>query len=482
MAAMLICLATSVASLGAQAASPDQADIVTALRNGDAQGALARAQAALRHTPRDCSLLSLEAIAFTGLHQQQPALSAFEKALTICPSYLPALIGAAQIQYAQAPPSAIPLLTRILLLQPENAAVHGMLATALRSQSMCAEALPHYQASTTLFPSRPDLQQGYGSCLASSGDPRSALAQYLSLLAARPNDSIRYDVAVLQWKSHANEEALSTLAPLLGEPAQSSPLSLASRIHEDQGETPQAVELLRRAILAAPSEPANYLDFATIAFNHKSFQVGIDMLNAGLKQLPNAASLYVARGVLEVQVSNSQLAVADFGKAHALDPKLSFAADAIGIMHSQQHESGDSLSLFTAEARQSPNDPLLQYLLAEELSNTSAGDPAANLNAAIAAAVRAVSVDPQYKAAHDLLAVLYIRAGKPELAIQQAELALTQDPNDEDALYQEMMACRASGQREKVQALTARFNEARRANEQRQQSTDRYRLQDEVAQ
>jgi tetratricopeptide (TPR) repeat protein len=123
----------------------------------------------------------------------------------------------------------------------------------------------------------------------------------------------------------------------------------------------------------------------------------------------------------------------------------------------------------------------LQYLLAEQLSNSASGDQSENLRAAIAAAVRATTLDPNYKAAHDLLAVLYIRAKQPELAIQQAELALVQDPNDQSALYQEMMALRNSGRKDQIQSLTARFSDARKSNARRQQDTDRYRLQDELS-
>jgi hypothetical protein len=101
--------------------------------------------------------------------------------------------------------------------------------------------------------------------------------------------------------------------------------------------------------------------------------------------------------------------------------------------------------------------------------------------AAIAAAVRATTLDPNYKAAHDLLAVLYLRAQQPQLAIQQAELALAQDPNDQNALYQEMIALRNSGRKDQIQSLTARFNDARKSNAKRQQDTDRYRLQNELS-
>ncbi len=470
-----------MAQAGQATGTVTRTDVIRALRSGDNQGALALATKALASDPRDCSLLSLQAIALTGLQQPQPALQSFRKALNYCPSYLPALEGAAQIEFAQQSPEAATLLRRILVLQPADPTTHAMLATLLRAQSNCADALSHYEASKSLLPGRPDLLQGYGSCLATTGDLKSALAAYLQLLSSHPAESIRYDVALLQWKTHASDDALTTLAPLLTEAHQESALALASRIHEEKGDTPQAVSLLREAILASPDDVENYLDFASIAFTHQSFQVGIDMLDAGLKRLPDVAALFVARGVLEVQLSRGDAAIADFEQAHRLDPKLSFAVDAVGIMKSQQHQSAESLGLLEAQAKLHADDPLLQYLLAEQLSESAADESGERLKAAIAAAKRATTLDPAYKAAHDLLAVLYVRAKQPGLAVQEAELALAQDPNDQDALYQEILVRRRSGDTAQLQALTLRFNEARKENEKRQQATDRYRLQDQVS-
>jgi tetratricopeptide (TPR) repeat protein len=463
----------------AQQPSSSAAEIVGQLRQGNNQQALSLAKQALAVHPEDCQLLSLQALALTGLAQPDAALQSFKKALTKCPVYLPALEGAAQIAYAQSSPTAPPLLNRILALQPNNLLAHAMLASALRKEGKCNEAETHFEASRSLFPNQPQLQQDYGYCLVQTGDLKTAQKEYDELLASKPSDNIRYDVALLQWKTHADDEALATLASLVSSGQQEAALTLASRIHEEKGETPQAVELLRSAIVLSPDNVDNYLQFADIAFVHKSFEVGIDMLNAGLKRLPNSAPLYLARGVLEVQISKFDVAIADFEQAHHLDPKLSFAEDAMGLMQSQQHKDAASLAFFKEKAKLHPDDPFLLYLLAEQLSQESEGTNQAD---AIAAAKRATVLDPHYQPAHDLLAVLYLRVNQPELAIKQAELALTEDPNDQTALYQEIMAKRRMGDTEEVRALTAKLNALRSENARREQATDRYRLEDDVSQ
>ncbi len=70
-----------------------------------------------------------------------------------------------------------------------------------------------------------------------------------------------------------------------------------------------------------------------------------------------------------------------------------------------------------------------------------------------------------------------MRAKEPALAIEQAERTLAQNPTDESALYQELLAKRRLGQTGSLDALTARLVAARQANALKQQKVDRYQLQ-----
>ena len=196
-----------------QAPPRGRADVIRELQAGNNQQALALAREALEAAPGDCSLLSLQGIAYTALGQTQPALESFRKALSSCPAYLPALEGAAQIEYARGSTEARPLLERILQLQPGNPTANAMLATRMKSDSDCPAALPHFSSSSPLFPTRPDLVEAYASCLAGTGDLPAALTLYTELLATHPNDTTRYNVALLQWKTHVPADALDTPGP-----------------------------------------------------------------------------------------------------------------------------------------------------------------------------------------------------------------------------------------------------------------------------
>jgi tetratricopeptide (TPR) repeat protein len=185
--------------------------------------------------------------------------------------------------------------------------------------------------------------------------------------------------------------------------------------------------------------------------------------------------LYLARGVLQVQLSNYDAAVADFEKAHALDSRLSFVEDAMGMIRSQQHDWAGSLKIFQQQAAKHPQDPLLQYLYAEALARDNGNDTEQNTARAIAAVKNALALEPDYQPARDLLCTLLLKTNRYTEVIDQARIALKSDPTDQSALYQEIQAQRRLGNKEAIQPLVSRLEELKR----RQQVTQtQYLLED----
>lgn len=472
-AAALVLAALNLPALSQQS---DPGRVVELLRAHQDQQALASANQMLAQHPHDCRLLSLRGIALNDLQRPADAEQSFRDTLKFCPEDLAALEGAAEIAYARKQPDAAELLRRILAVHPQDVTAHAMLASIDRRKGDCHAALPHFEASHALFASRPGFREGYAFCLAQTGQETLAEAAYKMVLEEAPNATARYNLALVEWKLHDADSALSTLRPLLGSGANETELTLGSRIAEGAGDTPLAVQLLRSAILEDPKDEANYLEFAQIAFNHHSFQVGIDMIQAGLAQLPEAAPLYLARGVLEVQLSQSSQAIADFERAHALDPQLSLAIDAMGIVESQQYKQPAALALFAQQASLHPKDALLQYLYAEALSEANAESD--STGKAIAAAERSIALEPEYSPSRDLLALLLLRANQPQKALEEAQAALKITPNDDAALYHEIMAKRRLGQNDEVQALVKQLAIMRSENARKETASHHYVLQD----
>jgi len=453
--------------------------VIELLRLHHYRQSLTQVNQLLTAAPRDCRLLSLRGMALSGLQKPVEAVQSYKEALRNCPDDLLALEGAAGIEYARRQQDTAVLLNRVLEIHPADVTANAMLASIYRSEGKCRRALPHFAASSRLFPERPQYQQAYAYCLAGTGHYRQAAANYQQAMGVHPDAATLFNLALVQWKLHEDKSALATLTPLLKNPNQESVMTLGAQLAEETGDTPLAVKLLRSAIVQQPDDVKNYLQFAQIALNHHSPKVGIDMLNAGLTQLPNAAQLYLARGVLEVQISEFDAAIADFQKAHRLAPQLSLAMVAMGIMDSQQYKQTAALELYHREAKLHPGDGFLEYLYAEALSESS--DTKEANSKAIAAANRSVGLQPDYAPARDLLALLYLRVNKPRQAVIEAQAALRIHPMDDVAMYHEIMAYRRLGQKAKVRELVKKLAGIRREKALQRKSEPGYVLRDATA-
>lgn len=463
----------------AQGAAASISSLVQALRNGQNSAALQISDSLLRTNPRSAQIWSLRAIALSRTGQRSEALAAYQHALEITPEYLPALEGAAQLQYRAQSDEAIPLLRRIVKLQPDNQTAHAMLGALEARQKQCGPAVQDFAAASSLVDTQPDALMAYGVCLAHLNRHSEAAGEFQKLLAARPSSSTaRYDLALEQWRSSSQDEPLSTLQPLLdAQPPDARALRLAAAIYESRNETPQAVKLLRESILADPTDEASYLDFATLAFTHGSYAVGADMITAGLTKIPDSPGLYMARGVLYAQNGDFEKAMDDFQHAHELDPAHSMSASAEGIAFSQHHDQKAALEQFRRQVREHPKDPLGYYLLAEALSWAPAnGDHRESASAAecIAMATKATQLDPHLVQAWDLLASQYLDEGKVEEATKASRTALSIDPKDQQALYTLILALRKTGSRAELQKLVQNLTELRREQDVENNRTKRY--------
>ena len=293
------------------------------------------------------------------------------------------------------------------------------------------------------------------------------------------NSHARYALAAAQLANHQGKDAIETLQPLLMEKEPDpNVLALASSAYEGEGDTPKAVELLRQAIVLNPKKIKYYLDFATLSFNHQSFQVGVDMVNVGLKRTPDAAPLYVARGVLYIQMAQYEQGEADFQTATRLNPRESSGAIAQGMAQIQQSNLDEALATVNSQIKLHPREAFLYYLKAQILvqKGTAAGTP--EFKEAIAAATRAAQLNPEFVLPRDILGNLYLKSGQLDLAIAQCRLALHINPSDQESLYHLIQALRQSGKSSKTEMaeLVKRLADLRRESREQEGSANQYKL------
>ncbi|MFZ0302145.1 MAG: tetratricopeptide repeat protein [Terracidiphilus sp.] len=464
----------------ASAQTGDRAEsIAAALSNGKYAKALQMLRPALQTSPGDAQLWAMQGAALAGLGDTKQALISYRSALKIDPGYLPALHGAAQIEFDSASPEAIPLLQRLLKLQSQDEIAHGMLAVLEYQQRDCSEAVNQFEKTGSLFDTKPGALHAWATCLVRLHQPDQAVPLLERTLAQNPDDEHeRRLLACLQLMAHQPQDALSTLAPLLSGNSDADALELASSAYEDAHETEKAVDALQQAIVLNPDKTQLYVDFAAIASAHQSFLVGINVVNDGIALHPNDAALYFARGVLHVQLAQYDKAQSDFENAYRLDPNQSLSTAALELSAVQQNDLDRALTNVEEKLKRRPNDPILLYLEADVLIERGADPGTTEFQRAMRSAQNAVRLGPELEPAHSVLAKIYLQAGSFQQAVAECHKALQIDPTDQASVYHLIQALRKSGQTGEIPDLLKRLAQLRQDATVKEREQYRYRLVD----
>ena len=467
------------AALG-QVPASDVSAITGALRSRDFEQALQLLHPALERSPNNAQLWMLQGLAYFGQGDRKRALSSYQAALKIAPEYFPALEGAAQLEYEAGNSAAEPLLEHILRLRPDDATAHAMLAVLAYKKGDCAAAVQHFGRAGALLDAQPGALQEYGACLLRLKEGEKAVAVFQRILDSHPDDPLaRRALAAVQLEADKPQNAISTLQPLMlsGDPDVSA-MRLAATAYEANKQTPEAVKVLRQAIVKDPHNVDLYVDFADLAMTHQSFQAGVEMLNTGIGLSPSAARLYLARGVLYVQLADFEKAETDFEKAEELDPQQTLSAAAQGMLEEEKDQSDPAKALATVRSKltKKPEDAFLWYLQAAIMDQQAPAPGSADFQQALRSAKKAVALQPGLTAAHNVLAKLYLRSGDIRSAINECHTALQQNPNDQTALYHLVLALRKTDDKGEIPEVLKRLAKARQQATQEEAEHNRYKL------
>ncbi|PYU87118.1 MAG: hypothetical protein DMG51_03330 [Acidobacteria bacterium] len=395
--------------------------ISSALRAGEFDKAVELSRVALKASPSNAQLWTLQGIAYAGKGDGKEALTSFQRALKISPNNIAALAGAAQIEYQEGNQSAMPLLNHLLQLRPADPTAHAMLAVLEYRQGHCGAAVPHFEKAGQLLDTQLDALHALATCLVRLKRLDGAAATFQRAVALHPDDR-------------------------------------------------------REPLLLDPRNVSLYLDFANICFAHESFQVGVDVISEGLMLQPSAEELYVARGVLYAQLAQYDKAEADFEKAYDLNPNQSLSAAAQGLVAVQANDLDHALASIQSKLARNPNDPLLLYLQADVLSQKGVDPGTPEFQLAMRSARRAVTLQPALAAARAVLAKMYMQTGAYKEAIEQCRKALTSDPKDQTAVYRLIQALRKTGQKKEIPELLQRLAQLREQATQEERERYRYKL------
>ena len=437
---------------------PEYSDAVRLVQQQHWNEALKKIRALEASQPENPKLRNLEGLALLGAGDVQGATAVFERVLARRPDFFPSLKNLAILEFNGGMPGAAARTAAALRLNPRDPMLNAYGAiTALERKDagavkQCLEMAGAARANLPI-----ELEARLGVLLGTRGLYRQAAEVFQEVIgrgADRP--ALRYNLGLAQFLSGDYGAAALTLEA--GRPT-SEGLNLLAQAYEKSGQTQKAIDALRAAATLDPADENNYLDLANLCLDHNAYAVGIEVVEAGLKQRPESARLRLELGLLRAQSGHFDEAQEEFERAGRLDPTSTLPVAAAELAGIQQNRLPETITGLREKVKRNESSPVLWYLLGWALVRNGAGDGTPEFLEAQADFRKAIERDPRLSYPYVELGKLYLRTGEAARAVPLLEKAVVLAPHDRSVFYQLALAYRRINQPERARQMLAKVRE-----------------------
>jgi tetratricopeptide (TPR) repeat protein len=265
-----------------------------------------------------------------------------------------------------------------------------------------------------------------------------------------------YGLALAYFGTGEYDKCIATLDVLVAHGnTRPEAFSLLGVAEEKSGHTKEAYDAFRRGILANPADSLNYLNIATLACGHLSYDLAIEILTSGIARIPNSHELFLSRGIANTLGGQFAQAQQDYNQAIGLAPSDAGSYLAMGL---SQLEAGDldrAIQSFVNSSARDSKDAVSYYFTAEALIQKGVSPGTAAFDQAKQAADRAISLDPGFAYAYRDRAKLELHANETDQAIIDLEHARAADPKSSSILYLLGQAYQRKGRTSEAKELLA---------------------------
>jgi tetratricopeptide (TPR) repeat protein len=423
--------------------------------------ALASLRPLLDRYGNNAKVLNLEGLALAGAARIPEACAAFQKALRLHPEFWPALKNLAVVEWNGGLPQAAEHTEAALKTVPADPVLnaYGSLGAIARQDTKLT--LDRLQRSGDLVRVLPlELRYKLGVQLGEIGlYPQSISVFEQMLRSGADSPSLRYNLALAQFRAAQYQDSINTLEPLRSKSLASDSLNLLAQAYEHTGQTQKAADTFREAIAKNPKDENNYLDLANLCVDAGLLDKGVSVIDAGLAQLPESARLNFQAGLLQVLSRDFARAEPAFQRAASLQPTGDLPAAAMQLAKIQQSSLDEAIAGLRAELKRKPESGMLWYLLGTALTHGATAHGSAEEQEAAAAYKRAIDVDPKLPWPYVELAKIYLAQKRVPEATALLEAAIRLDPDSRPAYYQLAIAYRELHEPERSEQMFARVRE-----------------------
>jgi tetratricopeptide (TPR) repeat protein len=465
---------------------------VLSVERGDFGAAVAGLQQMLASAPRDLKALNLLGIALTGAGRIDEANARFREALSVAPGFNPARKNLAVNEFnAGRLAPAERRFNQVLLHAPDDEIAHLHLGEIHYARKQLAAAVPHYEKSGARLVTNPVWMLHYAACLLdqgqtaravtildqlSDGDASSRFEAGVALgragayaEAARFFGSARsgykdphaagYNQTLMLVEAGDHAAAIRVAEELFRQDLKSGELyNLISRAYVAADRIQDAYDALRTAVRLEPNEEQHYLDLALICLDHENFDLGLEIVDVGIRYRPEAPDLHLYRGVLLVMKGLVEPAEREFEQARTLGPDGPVPYVALAMAWMQSGNTPKAVDLLRGRMKASPRDAIVPFMFGVALMRSGVDPTDDGAMEAMRAFQDAIRLDPQLAGPRAELGKILLGRGDTPQAIEHLERAVALDPENAAPAYSLAQAYRRTGDTARAQELLARVS------------------------
>jgi tetratricopeptide (TPR) repeat protein len=491
----LLPLATAVLMAAAPAAQECAATLYECatlhVGRGEFAAAIRLLDQVLAAAPGDLKALNLAGIALTGAGHVDEANARFRDAVRRDATFYPALknlaineFNAGRLDEAQRD------FQQVLALAPNDDVTHVHIGEIEYRRKHCAVALTHYEKAVAHVRQDAGWLLHYASCLLDEHRTASAV----KVLEQLPDDDAnsRFDAGMMLGEAGAHAEAARMFAR--AKPRYKDPYAagynetlmlvqardydgavrsaqelfdggfnpaelynLVARAHLKAGRIKEAYDALRTATEIEPSAEDNYVDLAAICLDHQNLDLGLEIIDIGLRNRPDSALLHLQRAVLMALRAELTPAETEFEAARRLAPDQPAPYAGLAMIWMQTGRTAKAVEVLRDESRRR-RDHVVPYMFAVALLRSGidpAGPDAAEAIDALQASIRA---NGAFAPSHSELGRLLLKRDDVDGAINELEKATALDADNTAAIYNLAQAYRKNGDKARAADLLAQVS------------------------
>ncbi len=296
-----------------------------------------------------------------------------------------------------------------------------------------------------------DLQRGID--LTRRGLFKDAIPSLLEARAAAPEDyAAGFNLALCYLGIGEFKQSISTLNDLRSGGHNTAAVNnLLAQSYVGDGQSTLAFKALEEASKQTPKDERLYAFVADACSDHYEYDLGLRVVDLGLRQLPDSARLHYERAVFLARLDRLEEAKPEFQLASKLAP----GSDIAYLALIQENLYVDNLPQALLQAREGiktgHRDYQMLSLLGSVLLHAGAAPGQPEFAEARSALESSVAVQPSYSTSQIALGKLYLMEGRWHDAVTHLEIGRRLEPQNPSVYTNLATAYRRLGEKDKAQ-------------------------------